>query len=587
LWGFALVFISLLISGWAIQPPAGAPGAAYKGETAEPSEIPGGPPLPGASPTPLMANLEKPPLPENPTLADHGAQVYWWYCMACHGGKGQGLTDEWRESAFGEDMNCWTSRCHASNHPPEGFEFPRQVPSVIGANTLRRFTTADDLQKYIRTTMPWWSPGLLTDEESWQLTAFLLRENGYLARGADFNPKNAASVPVHLPVRTQSGDHAGVLALVGALGLAILTIVGGNLLLRNSTDDSAPLRAPRASFFHHLHPPTIPLPQARWRYTLGAGGLAVFLAAVLGITGILEMFFYIPTPEQAGMSIQSITFEVPYGALVRGIHFWAAQGLVVVSVIHLIRVIFTGAFVPPRRFNYLLGLGLLVLILLLNFTGYVLRWDEGIRWALVVGTNLLNTIPLIGERVYGFVVGGSAPGLATLTRFYAWHIFGLTSIVIFLVGWHAFRVRRDGGIAVPAPEHRPDPSRITRSELVRREVLAMLVATFVLIMVGLFIPAPLDAPIFDASTGAPLQDVRAPWFFLWVQQLLRFGDAFWLGIFVPLALVGIFAAIPYIIRRIPEEQKGRWFPRAGLGAQILVATVILGWLALTILELLE
>jgi len=115
----------------------------------------------------------------------------------------------------------------------------------------------------------------------------------------------------------------------------------------------------------------------------------------------------------------------------------------------------------------LLGLGLLVLILLLNFTGYVLRWDEGIHWALVVGTNLFKSIPWIGPGVYQFVIGGDAPGASTLNRFYAWHIFGLSLVVAFLIGWHAFRVRRDGGIARPSLPAQ-EIKRITRFELVRR-----------------------------------------------------------------------------------------------------------------------
>ena len=103
----------------------------------------------------------------------------------------------------------------------------------------------------------------------------------------------------------------------------------------------------RPNFFHHLHPPTIPARQARLRYTLAAGGLAVFLALVLLVTGLLEMFYYIPTPDQAGLSIQTLTFLVPFGGLVRNLHFWSAQFLVIVSVVHLLRVILTGAM--PRR----------------------------------------------------------------------------------------------------------------------------------------------------------------------------------------------------------------------------------------------
>jgi menaquinol-cytochrome c reductase cytochrome b subunit len=153
----------------------------------------------------------------------------------------------------------------------------------------------------------------------------------------------------------------------------------------------------RPSFLHHLHPPTIPARQARLRYSLAAGGLAVFLSMILLVTGLLELFYYIPTPDQAATSIQTLTFLVTYGGLVRNLHYWSAQFLVIVTLIHLLRVIFTGAYAAPRRFNYLLGMGLLVLAVLLDFTGYVLRWDEGIHWALVTGTNLVKSIPLIGN----------------------------------------------------------------------------------------------------------------------------------------------------------------------------------------------
>ncbi len=233
----------------------------------------------------------------------------------------------------------------------------------------------------------------------------------------------------------------------------------------------------RPNFFHHLHPPTIPAAQSRWRYTLGAGGTAIFLMLVLVITGALEMFYYIPTPTDAALSIQTITYLVPFGGLIRNIHFWSAQLFIIVSAVHLVRVVFTGAYIPPRRFNYLLGLALFVFSILLNFTGYILRWDTGIQWALVVGTNLIKTIPFFGNDLYTILIGGTEPGSATLIRFYAWHIYGLAIVTVILIGWHAFRVRRDGGIALPPPKLRTDHERISRFELVRRETLAMLLTS--------------------------------------------------------------------------------------------------------------
>jgi quinol-cytochrome oxidoreductase complex cytochrome b subunit len=338
------------------------------------------------------------------------------------------------------------------------------------------------------------------------------------------------------------------------------------------------------SFFHHLHPPTIPARQARLGYTLAAGGLAVFLCLILLVTGLLEMFYYIPSPDHAAASIQTLTFLVPYGGLVRNLHYWSAQLLVVVSIVHLLRVILTGAYASPRRFNYLLGMGLLVLVILLDFTGYVLRWDEGIRWALVTGTNLVKSIPLVGNVLYAILVGGSIPGAATLIRFYGWHIFGLTLMAGILLGWHIFRLRRDGGIALPPPALRPDHTRITRFELVRREILAMLLATVILLLLSTFASAPLGAPISAANPVS--ESARAPWFFLWVQQMLKLGSPFLWGVVVPLVVLVIYSLIPYIFPQPIKADLGRWFPKSSRFAQGVALCLLLAIFTLTIMAIL-
>ncbi len=338
----------------------------------------------------------------------------------------------------------------------------------------------------------------------------------------------------------------------------------------------------RPSFFHHLHPPSIPAPQARWRYTLGAGGMAFFLSLVLIATGALEAFYYIPTPEGAATSIQTITFLVPFGGWVRNLHYWSAQLLVCAAALHLLRVIFTGAYTPPRRFNYWIGLALFALILFLDFTGYALRWDVGVHWALVAGTNLLKTIPLVGPSLYAAAVGGSQAGPATVVRFYGWHLFGLVLGLIILGAWHIFRVRRDGGIAVPPPGVRPDPQRITRFELVRREALAILAASAVLILMAALFPAPIASPITPDSLLSA--DTHAPWFFLWVQQLIRLGDPFVLGVLIPLLVFILLAAIPFLAPVRPEDL-GQWFPRSGRLAQAIAGGIGLVIVALTAAEL--
>ena len=339
----------------------------------------------------------------------------------------------------------------------------------------------------------------------------------------------------------------------------------------------------RPNFFHHLHPPTIPAAQARWRYTLGAGGTAIFLVLVLVITGALEMFYYIPTPAEAALSIQTITYLVPFGGLIRNIHFWSAQLLIIVSAVHLVRVVFTGAYIPPRRFNYLLGLALFIVSIFLNFTGYILRWDTGIQWALVVGTNLIKTIPFFGNKLYTILIGGTEPGSPTLIRFYAWHVFGLMIISAILIGWHAFRVRRDGGIALPPPSLRTDPERISRFELVRREVLAMILTSAALIILSIFSPAPIASPIRLSVLQSVPESAAAPWFFLWVQQMLKWGDPFLFGILVPVIILLILVLIPYIFPKPLDNELGRWFPKSNRLAQIVLGLIAFIVILLTLL----
>lgn len=338
----------------------------------------------------------------------------------------------------------------------------------------------------------------------------------------------------------------------------------------------------RPSFFQHLHPPTIPAAQARWRYTLGAGGVSLYLFVVLILTGALEMFYYVATPGEAPLSVQTLAFLVPFGGIVRNVHFWAGQALVVTALVHLCRVVMTGAYAPPRRCNYLLGLSQLVLILMLDWSGYVLRWDEGVRWALVVGTQLFKSIPLVGGWLYRLVVGGRSLGLATLTRFYGAHIFALTVVLVAVTVWHFFRVRRDGGISAPAPGPRAGADRITRAELGRREVLALIVVTIALLLLATFVPAPIAPPIGSVSAPPANTDTYAPWFFLWIQGLVRLGDPFWLGVVIPAGVVLILVLIPFVLPAPAVEERGRWFPRGGRAAQILMGALAALIIALTV-----
>ena len=538
-----------------------------------------------ASPS-IDQNLSSTPAPDRPgpvptvyppSQADNGAQVYWGMCQDCHGNKGQGLDAAWRSTFAPEFHDCWGSGCHGEDAPDNSFILPEAgAPALAGPGALPRFSTAFELGTYIHESMPFFPTGSLSVDQAWELTAHILHLNDKGNPELVLSGTNSAAILVHQHVKLPGMELPGILILSLFLVIAAVYI---SQLSKEGTAETG-----RGNFFHHLHPATIPEAQSKFSFTLGAGGLAIFFSLVLLITGALEMYYYLPTPDGAAESIQVLTGLVPYGNLIRNLHFWSAQLLVITMMVHLARVILTGAYAPPRRFNFLLGLILLVLILLLDFTGYVLRWDEGIRWALVVGTNLLKTIPGVGEGLYHFVIGGAEPGAPTLIRFYAWHIFGLTLAVAGITGWHIFKVRRDGGISASPPERGEKTKRVPRAELVSKEVIAMIIAGVVLLLLSVFVPAPIDQPLLE--NGALVGDSRAPWFFLWVQEMLQYGDPFLWGIVLPLTAVILLGLLPYVLPNAKKEELGRWLPSGNRLGQIVGITIIaiiflltlLGWL---------
>lgn len=148
------------------------------------------------TPVPTPDRLAEPTLPANPVQADRGAQVYWLSCLPCHGDQGQGLTDEFRAIYPKEEQNCWESGCHGNNPYESGFTIPKKIPAVIGEKTLAKFSTAAQLQGYIRAAMPFWKPGSLSEEDSWKVTAFVLRENKLWNGVGELNETNAADVSI-------------------------------------------------------------------------------------------------------------------------------------------------------------------------------------------------------------------------------------------------------------------------------------------------------------------------------------------------------------------------------------------------------
>jgi mono/diheme cytochrome c family protein len=182
---------------------------------------------PGTGGMAVPDRLGAPPLPANPSQADLGHAVYYQVCMACHGDRGQGLTDEWRD-AWGGDSNCWESKCHGPNHPPHGFSFPKVTSPIVGAGTLFRFENALELHDYLVDTMPWWFPGYLQPDEYWQLTAFLLQEHQALPVGVTLDANNAVIFHLRPSSPLPQDTHAQVLLVGGTFALAAAALAFQN-----------------------------------------------------------------------------------------------------------------------------------------------------------------------------------------------------------------------------------------------------------------------------------------------------------------------------------------------------------------------
>ena len=178
-------------------------------------------------------------------------------------------------------------------------------------------------------------------------------------------------------------------------------------------DDRGRMRTVMNSLILHIHPTKTPKAALKFNYTFGLGGLLLLLASILAITGVMLIFVYTPTPDAAYESMIALQTEVYFGNLIRNLHHWSGNLMVVVAVLHLLRVFYTAGFTKPREFNWAMGVALLLLIIGANFTGYLLPWDQLAYWAITVGVSLLDYLPIIGEPLTRLLLGGSEVGAAT------------------------------------------------------------------------------------------------------------------------------------------------------------------------------
>ncbi len=200
------------------------------------------------------------------------------------------------------------------------------------------------------------------------------------------------------------------------------------------------------SVLYHLHPVKVKRHAVKVSYTLCLGGLSFFLFILLTVTGIFLMFFYRPTASAAWDDIYTLQSSVTFGLLVRNMHRWAAHLMVISMFLHMLRVFYRGAYKPPREFNWIIGVILLLLTLLLSYTGYLLPYDQLAYWAVTVGANIVKYVPVVGEKLRFLLLGGNNIGEYTLVRFYVLHCVILPVILAGLIALHMWRIRKDGGL---------------------------------------------------------------------------------------------------------------------------------------------
>jgi quinol-cytochrome oxidoreductase complex cytochrome b subunit len=331
----------------------------------------------------------------------------------------------------------------------------------------------------------------------------------------------------------------------------------------------------RFTFLLHLRPVMLPARTLQWRHTFGLGGSSLVLVTLLAATGILSMLVYQPVPGVAYDSIVALESQVAFGSLVRAIHHWSANLLVVVVLLHLARVFLTGGYHGPRQFNWVVGSILLLCVLANNFTGYLLPWDQLSYWAVTISTGMLEYVPWAGPLLQRVVRGGSEIGPETLINFYTIHTTIVPVLLIALMGFHFWRVRRAGGVVIPParPGDSDEPEKVhfLPQLLIREVAQALVIVAIVVALASLF-----GAPLGDrANPGMSPNPAKAPWYFVGFQELLiHFHPLFAVVVIPALAALG-FVLLPYLTS--DDEPEGAWFlsetgrRTAGLAASIALA----------------
>jgi len=370
--------------------------------------------------------------------------------------------------------------------------------------------------------------------------------------------------------------------------------------------------------FLHLHSVRTHRWSLRWSTTWGLGMAAAAAFLITLATGVLLMCYYKPYPDAAYDSIKDIHFVVPTGRFIRNIHRWAANVMVVTVLLHMARTFYTGAYRRPREFNWLIGMGLLVVTLGLSFTGYLLPWDQLAYWAITIGANIAQSPREVTDALHlteafdpgglqrQLLLGSDIVGEEALIRFYLLHVMILPLALVALLAVHFWRIRKDGGMTRPvdadtilgppskdtypvfteAPQKTYHLAAIVRGRatatgrgpentvpsmphLLYGELAVVMLTVLACLALAIWSDAPLKEL---ANPNVPENPAKAPWYFLGLQELVAYS-AFMGGVGIPaIVLVGL-GLIPFLDRE--QSGTGRWFGGPG-GKPLVLKSIVVG-----------
>jgi len=331
-------------------------------------------------------------------------------------------------------------------------------------------------------------------------------------------------------------------------------------------------------------------PDTGWWYVLGSATAVAFIIQV--VTGVALATVYVPSADNAYQSLSFITHDAPFGALLRGVHYFGASAMILLVGLHALRVFLFGSFKYPREINWLTGVLLLGLTVTMGFTGQLLRWDQNAVWSVVVGAEQAGRAPFVGRLLAHLVLAGKTVGAATLTRFFALHVFVVPGLIFAVLGLHLFLVIRNGISEPPVAGQPVDPS--TYRERYHRQLerrgrpfwpdvawrdvaFGVLVVAAVVTLAAVFGPPAIGKPPDPTIVNA---NPRPDWYFLWyfaVLALLPHGSERYVMVFGPLAAGLALMALPFLFGR------GERSPRRRPWAVAAVVLVVLGvgtlWIA--------